>query len=287
MDIPIEYRRSFQDDLLGSIRDIAGVSTLALQPFILDIEKVRKCFFADMESVLSLSSCDFTEENLFIIPENIKRRGEPRFVHIDLAMTGDSAGLACGYVAGFMKVERDEGLFENLPIICFDFILKITPPKNGEIQFHRIRSLLYKLNIEGLPIKWISADLFQSVDTLQLLSRKGYQVGIQSMDKTVSPYDVTKDAFIDGRIHAPEHENAYMEMISLERDLKKNKIDHGNLYGKDLSDAMAGVVYGLTMRREIWIKYGIPLAHIPSTLASKVNRHKNSIDGREQTGEQE
>ncbi len=284
MDIPIEYLRSFQNDILGSMRDIAGISTLALQPFILDIEKVKACFSAEVLSILSEDSCDFTDgSELFIIPENIKRRGEPRFIHLDLAMTGDSAGVACGHVAGFMKLERDEGVFETLPIICLDFILKVLPPKNGEIEFSRIRSLIYKLTIAGLPVKWISADLFQSVDTLQLLQRKGYSVGVQSMDKTTAPYDITKDAFIDGRIHSPEQNDAYMEIISLERDLKKNKIDHGNQYGKDMSDAIAGVVYGLTMRREVWIKHGIPLTHIPSTIISKVNKNKNAIDQRDPT----
>jgi hypothetical protein len=105
-------------------------------------------------------------------------------------------------------------------------------------------------------------------------------VGIQSIDKTIAPYDITKDAIIDGRVHGPMHDGCYMEMISLERDLKKGKIDHGNIYGKDVSDAYAGVVYGLTMRREIWIKHGIALTSIPSTLVARANKNKNAVGNR-------
>ncbi len=282
MNVPIEYKRSFENDPLGSLRDIAGVSTMALQPYIMDVEAIDRMFDKEMESILSVEEIEFTTEELHFIAENLKKPAEPRFVHIDLAMTTDSAGLACGYVAGFTKLERDEGEYETLPIICFDFILRVVPPKRGEIPFHRVRALLHKLRSLGVNIKWVSMDLFQSVDTAQLLARKGFIVGVQSMDKTMVPYDITKDAIMDGRIHAPVHETARMEFISLERDLKKNKIDHGNVYGKDVSDALTGVVYGLTTRREIWVRHKIPLVHIPGSIVSKTNKNKNSIDKRVQ-----
>ena len=287
MNVPIEYKRSFENDPLGSLRDIAGVSTMALQPYIMDVEAVDRMFDKEMESILDLDEVEFTTEEIHFIAENLKHPAEPRAVHIDLAMTTDSAGLVCGYVAGFTKMERDEGEYETLPVICLDFILRIVPPKNGEIPFHRIRALIHKLKTLGVNIQWVSADLFQAVDTLQLLARKGFKVGVQSMDKTVIPYDITKDAIMDGRVHAPVHETARMEIISLERDLKKNKIDHGNVYGKDCSDALTGVVYLLTTRREIWVKHKIPLVHIPSSIVSKTNKNSNSIDKRKPTQQAE
>ncbi len=279
MDIPVEYRNSFKTDILGSMRDIAGVSMLALEPFLIDIETVKRNF-GGVDSVLSADVCDFKDTHISFFPKKFKRLDQPRFVHIDLGITGDSAGVGCGYVSGFTQVERDEGFYETLPNICFDFILEVAPPKNEEIQFHKIRLLLYKLKEAGLPIKWVSLDLFQSVDTVQLLHRRGFVTGIQSMDRTNVPYDITKSALMDERILAPEHDKAYMELISLERDVKKNKIDHGNVHGKDLADTIAGVTFGLTMRREIWVKYGISLVHIPQHLISKANKAVNSIDGR-------
>ena len=119
MEIPEEYRNSFDNDILASLRDIAGVSTFALHPFILETEKVSKSFGL-VESILSREDCDFMATQLQIYPQRIKHKEFPRFVHLDLAITGDSAGVACGYVSGFKRVERGDDLVEMQPIIVYD-----------------------------------------------------------------------------------------------------------------------------------------------------------------------
>lgn len=43
---------------------------------------------------------------------------------------------------------------------------------------------------------------------------------------------------------------------------------------KDVSDALAGVVYGLTTRREIWSLYSIPLGKIPESLKAAIAKDK-------------
>jgi len=37
----------------------------------------------------------------------------------------------------------------------------------------------------------------------------------------------------------------------------KNKLDRWPNFSKDVADALAGVVYGLSMRREIWARHRI------------------------------
>lgn len=275
--IPIEHLNSFKTDLLGSLRDVAGKSTLAVEPFIIEIDKVRACF-GELDSILSQPTCDFENTRIEFYPGMLRDLNEPRWIHIDLATTGDSAGVTCGYVAGFRDIARDEDNKETMPIIRLDFILEVEPPPNAEIQFHKIRSLIYKLKAAGLNIKWVSFDSFQSVDSIQILQRKGFSCGVQSMDKETMPYDITKIAFMDGRVEAPEHDKCYTEIISLEKDSKKGKIDHPQHCGKDLADSVAGVVFGLTMRREIWLKFGIKVIDIPPHLISAANTNKNSVD---------
>jgi len=73
-------------------------------------------------------------------------------------------------------------------------------------------------------------------------------------------------------------------MITLEMDTKKNKIDHPPQGSKDVSDAMAGVVFGLTMRREIWLRHQIPLQRIPASLSAKAQT-KGNITEKERRGE--
>jgi hypothetical protein len=41
---------------------------------------------------------------------------------------------------------------------------------------------------------------------------------------------------------------------------------------KDVADSLAGVIYGLTMRREVWGMFNIPTVSIPSSIASGPDR---------------
>jgi len=40
---------------------------------------------------------------------------------------------------------------------------------------------------------------------------------------------------------------------------------------KDVSDALAGVVYGLTMRREVWVSNDVDLGEIPPEVVAAFN----------------
>jgi hypothetical protein len=131
-----------------------------------------------------------------------------------------------GHVDRFIAIERTEGEFEILPVIKIDVSLEVVPPAGGEISFDKVRNILYLLKKNGMKVKWVTLDSYQSRDTMQILTRKGYQTGLQSMDVTPVPYMVTKQALYDGRLLIPEHELLRKELVSLERDAKTGKIDH-------------------------------------------------------------
>ena len=255
IDIPVEFKDEFERDILNALRDIAGVSTLARHPFLMNVEAVATCL-GTHKSIMSGTTVDFADSHLKARPKLFTSPDSPRWCHIDLAITGDSAGLVIGYVPCFKKVKRG-GEIEELPVVKIDCTLEIVPPKGGEIVFSRIRQVLYKLRELGLNIRWVSFDSFQSRDSLQILHQKGFIVGQQSMDRTNTPYEMLKMALYDGRVQIPEHPKLFTELRSLEKDTKTGKIDHPNHGSKDLSDALAGVVYGLTMRRETWVRFGI------------------------------
>ena len=256
MEVPDEFRSEFERDILSAIRDIAGSATFALHPYIVNTEAVSKAF-GQCQSVLSVESTDFVASRPVIYPKRIIRPDEPRFAHVDLGLTGDSAGIAVGWVEGFQEVPRSDNTFELMPQINFDLILEVKPPRNGEIEFENIRKLFYKLRELGMNLKWISFDTFQSVDSMQILRQEGFTTGPHSMDKTSLPYDVTKTAFYDGRVRAPTHDKALSEIVRLERDPQSGKIDHPPNFSKDCADAVAGVVYGLTYRQAIWARHGV------------------------------
>lgn len=262
MRVPLEYKKQFETDMLAALRDIAGVATLALHPFMLNTEAVAACFGV-VPSIASRDDVDFVTTKLKLYPKRIVNPMEPRLAHIDLAYSKDSAGVSIGHVVGFKKCNRGDHT-EMLPIIRFDLVLEVKVPVGGEIELSNVRKLLYVLRDKmGLPIKWVSFDGFQSRDSMQILYQKGFIVHYQSMDKDTDAYDFTKQAFYDARVQAPEHPKAQGEMVSLEIDTKKGIIDHPPHGSKDVSDSMAGVVYGLTILREIWLRYGVPMHQVP------------------------
>ena len=135
--------------------------------------------------------------------------------------------------------------------------LEVAAPKGGEIEFENLRRLLYRLRELGMPIKWVSLDSFQSADTMQILKSKGFVTGYQSMDTTMVPYGLLKSALYQGRVPMPLHPKLKSELTTLERDFKKGKIDHPAHGSKDIADALAGVVHGLTMRAEVWAMHKV------------------------------
>jgi hypothetical protein len=280
--VPIEYSQAFKNDLIKAIRDIAGYSTQALHPFILDTDAVARCF-GKSQSICSREDADFQTTHIDLLPKRIEHPTEPRFIHIDLATSKDSAGLCCGHVVGFKHMDRGD-YQETLPIIQLDIILEVKPPPGGEILYAKLRSIVYVLrDTLHVPVKWVSFDQFQSTDSQQILAVNGFVTGYQSVDTDTHAYDMTKQAFYDDRVLAPAHAKAQKELCTLEYDAKAQKIDHPPNGSKDTADAIAGVIFGLTMRREIWLRHGIPLSRIPPSLAAPAG--KNSVTAHEKSPE--
>ncbi len=94
------------------------------------------------------------------------------------------------------------------------------------------------------------------------------------MDKTNVPYEMLKNALYDKRVSLPNHDKLLHELKTLEKDAKTGKIDHPNTSSKDISDALAGVVYGLTMRREIWVTHGVPIVSIPPSIQQTIKEEQ-------------
>lgn len=274
--IPTEYRKDFDKDLMGSLREIAGVATMALHPFIVDVESMVACF-GIVASVGSRESIDFEATKLQLYPKRFMMPDEPRFAHVDLAFTGDSAGVAVGFVPKFVKMDRGGKVVEHLPLIRYDLLLKIRPPRHGEIQAEDIRRLLYAIR-EHVPLRWVSFDSYQSRDSLQILHSQGFIVGQTSMDTDPIAYMVAKQAFTDRRIQAPAFPEAVTEWTSLELDRKENKVDHPPNGSKDVADAMAGVAHGLSVRREIWTRHGISASKVPESLRASPQSKRDMQD---------
>jgi hypothetical protein len=272
--IPIEYMNSFRSDIMNSLRDIAGMATTAVHPFIMEPEKVADCFDKH-RSIFSRDDVDFLDSQVSIICEHIQWPYEPRFIHIDLALNRDSCGFAVGCVPKFTDIIRGDEV-ESLPVVHIDGILEIKAPKGGEIQFADVRRVVYALERAGIPIRWVTFDRWQSRDSIQELQRHGLECGECSVDKTTQPYDVLKQTMYDARMESPRHLKCLTELVQLERDVTKNKIDHRPDGSKDCSDALAGMVFGVSRRRDTWVRHGIPLYKVPAALRRQKGTSKDA-----------
>jgi hypothetical protein len=267
MAVPVEHRTDFDRDILSALREIAGVSTLALHPFINNTDAIGRCVRKSMQNMSLIDGADFVTHKVKLRSKAMRESSKFfRWVHIDLGLTSDSAGIVMGHVPKFVRVRRGLTEIELLPMIHIDLILEIRPPANGEVNFAKIRELVYLMTEMGVPIRWVTYDSYQSRDSLQILRSKGYTTGLLSMDSTPIPYDVLKTGLYDTRVRMPRHDKLVHELSTLERDPKTSKVDHPPNSSKDISDALAGVVYGLSTRREVYAQHEVAVSSIPQWL---------------------
>lgn len=265
VNVPVDFRSEFEKDIDGSIRDLAGRTTLATRPFLRNREAIYECMNLSEQygyrTVHNLEEVDLSISIPQVIEQNIRTDvKQMRVCHVDLAISRDSAGLAIGHVAGTKtstrtNFETGEQITETLPVIAFDAVLRIVPPSSGEIDFSLIRQLIYDLKQKyGLPIKVVTTDGFQSTDFRQILAKKGYATDYLSVDRTTQPYISLRDAINDGRLFLPRHQWLMKELVELEyvRSNTKEKIDHKERGSKDVADAVCGVASYLLTRRAAW-----------------------------------
>lgn len=260
-EIPIEFRTEFEDDLVKSVRDIAGHTTLVTTPFFTNTEKVLKAF-GKTQNISKYDFVDFGEYPCELIPENVINKQFPRYAHVDLALTQDSAGITIGHVPAFKNVKQimDDGtqVWTMMPHIVADLMLEVKPPKKGEIPLDKVRSLLITLrDVLGLPIKWVSYDSFQSRDSMQILRRHGFECGLLSVDTSMEPYNTLKTAINEERCDLPAHAKAQKEAVALEVDYAKQKVDHNALNTKDVMDSLAGMAHGISIQKAVWLQHGV------------------------------
>jgi len=259
---PELYRGEFEGDTDYYLRELAGVATLTREPFIIQWEKVMECVDTTAEFPFSMAESTL-QDGAEILPKTFLERdpetgslrlqnnpSAPRWVHIDLGLTSDAAGFAMGHIAGTKEITRidklsEQEVVERVPDIIIDAMLRIVPPKMGEIQFQDIHMLVYELESLGFPVRGVSVDSWQSIGTKQAFVKKGYMAVTESVDKA-EPYQTLKQALYEGRVHMMEYAPVLRELRQLQWNRKRDMPDHPPRGSKDVADALCGVVYCLT-----------------------------------------
>lgn len=268
--VPEDFRSDFESDLEGALRDLAGIATGAIHPFIQRrakiieaVDKARKHPFT--ENVWTVS-----KPGQFIWQEMVRVRSERqpggyeeqisrpiisplalRHVHIDPSLRRDATGFVMAHVGGFKQVIRraqDGRKFTELaPIIVVDFMLRIQPPKGGEIILAELRQLVYDLSAHGYSIQMVTQDSYQSADSIQALRSKGYKAEVLSVDLSPDPYDALKMMLYEDRLKLYEYAPVLQELRDVEEQMKgaRRIIDHPAKKSKDVADALAACCFVL------------------------------------------
>jgi hypothetical protein len=177
-----------------------------------------------------------------------------RSAHVDLALTRDRCGVAVGCSPGQQRVVRIDPetghRYEELaPQLWYDLLVEICAPPGGEIDIAEVRDLLELLRRHGFRLRFVTYDSWQSAESIQQWKRKGVQADTLSVDADLEAYDALKTGLYEGRVSYYESPPLHRQLVELEINYVKKKVDHRPRGSKDLSDAAAGVAkhwaYGL------------------------------------------
>ena len=243
---PMRYYEEFKKDLLISIMNYGGITTtsdmaLFKSPTLLNEAFVlNNPFYSDVIELPFAKTdkqlMDFMDLSYF---KDIRHPMANRFIHLDAAFstnTLDVYGFAAGYciqsdTTTFKNVTNtptsmEEDVFTKKDRQYFvDFAVGITAPKGQEVPLYKIQDCIeYLIKNLHYPVASISADTFQSKQTLQNLQTKGYETENISVDRTRDPYLFLRHLIHNKQILLPKNEYLKGEMRRL-RDNGK-KVDH-------------------------------------------------------------
>lgn len=266
--VPEQFRRFFVADADQALRELAGKATFNVSPLIRDRQSIFRAIDAKLihpftkQSIVISTADQIYIENFYDVrrafnPINSKwvpklSPNAVRYIHGDLAVSGDAAGLAMGHIAGMKKSEvvRPDGTvsYEMYPHVVFDFMLQILPPEGAQIELAKIRRFIFFLN-KLYKLAAVTFDGFQSTDMIQMLNAGGVPADKLSVDLSPEPYLSLRQGMFEDRVSYYQYPPFEREIGDVQYDVGIGKVDHplhgadGAKGSKDVSDAAAGVMW--------------------------------------------
>ena len=246
MPIPVDFIKSFENNLVQAMQDIAGISVSPIGRLFNSRYHYGKAISSDpipfLANDIQLSTkSDVTWRDYLVPGFKFKDLDKPRYLHFDQSYSGDKAGISCCYIDKI--TELPDG--SVIPHIKFDFIMSITPPRApAQTAIYKLRELIPLLDHQfGLTFGKITYDMYASIESMQILQAQGYPVEYQSVDRTDDAYLALCNLYYEERIEHPhqlEYENNLFNLIHFRQ---KKKVDHPDNGGKDASDSVAGAAF--------------------------------------------
>lgn len=290
--VPADFYFDFRRDINGSLRDIAGEPTYGVNRLIQRPEAVLECIdttrlhpFLAEEHTLGLQD---TEASLTAMVQwremaSIKQGawfphnhpGEPRFIHVDLGLTGDCAAIAMGcafdkYIVTEFDPETGQAADNFRPKVWVDFMVRIRPTHGDQIDLTKIVEFILNLTHQGFNIQRVTFDGFASEMAIQHVLKANLlpfrtnvkrvrpdevvklEAYVVSVDKDDKPYRLLRDTIQANAISYYRYQPFIDEVLALEHDVRKTengvvkgRVDHPHKGSKDVADAVCGMVWGI------------------------------------------
>jgi hypothetical protein len=177
-------------------------------------------------------------------------------MHGDMAISGDTAGIAMAHVHKWEQTDHYGEDFEGghinsreiRPAVKLDFVIGLTAdiaaqPVPREIQIRWSRELCWLLSSIGFNIVRFTYDGFASKDSMQIIAQRGIETARVSTDLSNDVWNALRDVMYDGRLKGYKNERLITEFQGLTRK-SNGKVDHPPYGSKDLADAVGGAVHG-------------------------------------------
>lgn len=242
---PMSYYDNFKTDILGSIMNYGGVTTIADTGLFKSPTLVNDVMVLDNPFNMNIIKLPFDKDDKQLMDfmdmsyfRDIRHPEANRFIHIDVAFSSntiDRYGIAASYCTlvdrtvykDYAKgnVNLSEVFNKSEKMYYVDWALGIEPLPQQEIPLSKVRDFIfYLIKNLGYPVASISADTFQSKQTLQDFEQEKYPTESISVDRSRDPYLFLKNLVYNKQILTPTFPELKKELLQL-RDNGK-KIDH-------------------------------------------------------------
>lgn len=271
--VPIDSYKQFENNLIKSIKDIAGHPTSNESRFIqnhkyidnlfsLPLKNVEGGLVADVSQIENKALYNKIKDLLFVDygPNYFtmdRAPKEPRFIALDIAVA------LKGDLYGFCMAHPEWSRYKESTVVVVDLCFPFLPGDEG-ISLTAVEQFIIDLkNLGNVPIFSVTADRFQSRQTIENLKQNNIEAEILSVDESLNPYQELLSSLISEKVKCGKNIFLKNNLSCLERkknDKNKEKIDHPKgvthhqYYGdwehalcgineKDISDALAAVTY--------------------------------------------
>lgn len=268
--VPEETRQRFEDDLIKSLKDLAGIPAGKQGKLIPNKEIIEEMFVPSLNNVYS-----YIEAPYYLPPEKLiweavwetffiqhgsryefwRYPQAKRFISVDQSISGDTTGF------GMCHKEVDASGKE---IYVMDMTLAIVPNKSRINLDAIIEFILDLQRVGGMRIGAVSFDKFESESGKQKLMRHGIDVEHLSVDTSTGHYmglialmnthrlKVGKNIFLKNNLKSlimsktkggkPKVEHTFGALSEVEGATEDWNSSGFGLYAKDVSDTVAASV---------------------------------------------